>query len=351
MAGIPVAGYGRRTSAISGGANDPIKLLLKLISGESEGRDEARQANESRYMDILELIGNTRGRVMGDLEGMGESLRSDADKSYKDLRNNLITDLADRGLSGSTKRIGVEAMTKRENSAEMRRIEDLLRGNRASADGRFTDKAAGVMERREDPYPKSGADIAALVSQLTGLIGGNLFGGGRSQGKGTSQSRRPYSPEQLAASLQAPAAVNPRAAADAQQREQDAFANRRAMGGLATAMQTSGMEGADREKQALNLLQSMGLAQHNPNAGVPQIGFAPTTQSVYETSGVPQYGAPQYDSTNQQQPSIDSIRAQRQARILSLRAVQNARAEALKQQAIQGVQAMRRRQTQDMFGG
>src|SRR5262249_38087546 len=56
------------------------------------------------------------------------------------------------------------------------------------------DKAAGVMERRSDPYPDS-SNTTALVGQLASLLGlnggnlGGLFGGQQSKGGGNNKFR------------------------------------------------------------------------------------------------------------------------------------------------------------------
>jgi hypothetical protein len=61
---FPVAGYGQgqKRSAVGGG-NSGLQLLLSLINQQQGGFDEAKQANESRYNDILELFGNNRART------------------------------------------------------------------------------------------------------------------------------------------------------------------------------------------------------------------------------------------------------------------------------------------------
>ena len=181
-----MGGYGQRR-AVATPTLRPIDLLLQLVQQQQGGFNEAKQANESRYLDILQLLGSTRGRTLDALKQFGDSLINDTNQNYDNKRHELITDLADRGLSGSTARIGVETGVQRERDAALNRIKDMLIQDRTNADLGFTDRAAGVMERREDPYPQGG-DSTALIGQLAGLIasggglnGGSLGGGGHQQ--------------------------------------------------------------------------------------------------------------------------------------------------------------------------
>lgn len=271
MAGLPVPSYNSRLLTPQIGTN-PLQLLTALIQQNQQGQNDAKQANESRYDDILNLFGLTRGRVMGNLSQLGNQQISDANKAYDDQRNNLMTDLADRGLSGSTKRIAVEDATKRERDAAVNRIQDSLLQNLSNADERFTDKATGVMERRSDPYPATG-DIGGMISQLVGAFPGALGGGqqGPQPHYNNGGSAGTYGPTQAA-----PAATsqyfNP-AYAKSQQLNQADAARQNAMTALTGAMNKGGIEGEDATRQALAYLQQNGWASQNPAQGVPEINF------------------------------------------------------------------------------
>lgn len=148
---------------------DQLELLMELLRQGQAAQGDAKQANESRYNDILELLGNTRGRILGDLEGYGQSLVNDTRRDYKNLLNNQLTALAERGLSASTARVPIENANKREADSAINRITDANILRRTGADERFIDKATGVMERRTDTYPNP-STITGAAGTLGGLI-------------------------------------------------------------------------------------------------------------------------------------------------------------------------------------
>jgi hypothetical protein len=163
------AGFDREARQDSSRRGDQrFQLLLESLKGNQRAQNEARNANESRYNDILQLYGVTRGDVLGDLENLGGSQRSDINRRWDMSRNNLITDLAERGMAGSTARIPIEASTNEGRGREMERLEDLLRERRAGVKERFVDRAGGTMERRTDAYPdlSSMAGLAGMIGQL-----------------------------------------------------------------------------------------------------------------------------------------------------------------------------------------
>lgn len=254
--------------------NQLMQLIMSLIGGNGgagDGYAEAKQANESRYQDILKLFGDTRGRSLDAIDSMSGQQEADANQKYDWMRNNLLSDLADRGLSGSTRRIPIEMATKRERDAAINRILDSQREYRSNTDERFVDKAAGVMERRDDPYPKDDGSTA-LIGQLLGLAGGggglgggleSLLGG---RGPRSLKSRRPS----VIAAPPAPPKYGPQnsfqpyAGADELKRRQ-------LMIGLAQANRHDGVEGQDRIRYALDQLQNAGYAEQNPSMGVPDM--------------------------------------------------------------------------------
>lgn len=257
------------------GNNQLMQLLMSLIGGNGgagDGYAEAKQANESRYQDILKLFGDTRGRSLDAIDSMSGQQEADANHKYDVLRNNMLSDLADRGLSGSTRRIPVELGTKRERDAAINRIQDAQREYRSTTDERFVDKAAGVMERRDDPYPKDDGSTA-LIGQLLGLAGGggglgggleSLLGG---RGPRSLKSRRPS----VIAAPPAPPKYGPQNEYQDKDNGQSELLRRRLMGGLAAANATDGVDGQDRVRYALAQLQNAGLAEQNPNMGVPNM--------------------------------------------------------------------------------
>lgn len=263
---IPMASY--RSAR---GAN-PIQLLLSLVDQANGGFDEARQANESRYLDILELFGDNRQRALADLKGFGDQLVADTTRDYDNKRDDLITDLANRGLAGSTARIPVEMKAKREKDAALNRIKDMLTENRLATDERFTDKAAGVMERRDDPYPENRqASLAAILSQLGPLLGGNGGGLGNLLGGGRGRQPRYNAPNPF---YNAPGAAQANTL-DAQRAQEAYLASVRgrnaALANLHNAVGKGGIEGEDQVRQLMDYMQRQGYAQYNPTQGVPAV--------------------------------------------------------------------------------
>lgn len=302
---LPISGYGQSYGGYQGqnqgGINPLLLLITQLIGQATGGQSEARQANESRYQDILKLFGDTRNRVLGDLNSVSDQEIVDANQKYDDMRNNLLTDLADRGFAGSTKRLGVEAMTKRERDAAVNRIKDTLNLNRSAADERFTDKAAGVMERRTDSYPQT--NVAALISQLAPLLGGLgggigfgqqygqtyggnvLRGGGNAPlgtGGGMGGNRNPWGGGQPGVPRQIPAASTPagyfngvyapgaavnarNAAARADENAAyDRDIRNRAMADLRHANNGGGWTTVVPERQALDYIQANNIGSYDP---------------------------------------------------------------------------------------
>lgn len=285
---LPIASYGQ--SALGGGNSNILQMLMQLIGQASGGRAEAKQANESRYNDILKLFGDNRGRTLDNLDSLSGQEVADANQAYDNKRKNLIADLADRGLSGSTKRIAVESMTQRERDAAVNRIKDTLLQNRNAADLGFTDRATGVMERRTDSYPEP-TNISALIGQLAPLLagggGGNSLAqllsgsplassnGGYGGGQQSMQNNSGQVNSAPAAQVAPGTAVNQRnaAASQAQNSASDEFKRRAALAALHYDDHVGGLSGAAPTQQVLDYMQSMGLANWTPNAGTPQVGF------------------------------------------------------------------------------
>jgi hypothetical protein len=282
---LPIANYHQQPFGNGGTGSQALNLILQLVGQSSAGRDEARQANESRYNDILQLLGSLRGRTLDDLANMGQQQIADANKAYDDQRKTLLTDLSDRGLSGSTKRIAVEAMTKRERDAAVNRIKDALVANRTAADERLTTNATGVMERRSDPYPDT-SNIGAIVTQLSGLLGGGLAGGTRANTRPSGLPQASYAtyaarqPKPTMADVVAQ--VNAQRSAGAGGTGYDEQRRRTAMVELQKGIETGGLEGESRINNALAFLQANGWAAQNPAAA---------TNALVDTRQYPQVPA------------------------------------------------------------
>lgn len=209
--------------------------------------NRANQANESRYADILQLLGVNRNNILGDISQWGESQVQDANQRYKEQAAAGVVDAYNRGFGGSPSVMNAARnQANRSRDAELARIRDNQIQQRVGAAERTTNNIAGVMERRNDvppdlnqliglqrnlgqagpllgnPYPSSvagtpGGGWGSQPGQVglprpayggtqpttqtpapyytAALHGGNPFLGGASTGKmGTQQAMRPFIP-------------------------------------------------------------------------------------------------------------------------------------------------------------
>lgn len=138
-----------------------------LLSWEyANQQNQARQANESRYADILQLLGINRNDVLGDINSWGESQIQDANQRYKEQEARGVADAYSRGFGGSPSVMNAARnQANRSRDAEINRIRDNQIAQRASASERLTGNIAGVMERRNDVPP----DLNQLIGLQQGL--------------------------------------------------------------------------------------------------------------------------------------------------------------------------------------
>ena len=172
--------------------NQNLQQLMQFLNLQNQGYDEARQANESRYLDILSGRVANRDTILGDVNAYGESGRADINRAYKDrlydsgvnYKNNM-TDLANRGLNGTTERMKfggqydkskTDALDSQQRS--LLALNDSLLSQRIGANERLSGGVFDFMERRTDDYPDQSAQqgLWNLLGQGGGLGGG--FGGG-----------------------------------------------------------------------------------------------------------------------------------------------------------------------------
>ncbi len=128
-------------------------------------QDLAKQANESRYMDILSLLGGGRDRALGDLANYGQSQITDVNAAYDTQSKNANADLMGRGLYASTIGPSVQAGIERERQRSLGAANDQIINRRVNTDMGLTGNIAGVMERRNDVPP----DLSQLIALQNGL--------------------------------------------------------------------------------------------------------------------------------------------------------------------------------------
>jgi ribosomal protein S4 len=125
--------------------------LKGMVDSYNKAYREAKQANEKRYQEMLNIMDQTTQQRAADI-------RSAYGKSLAGQRQQL----ARQGLAGSTIGATLEQGNIREQEASLNRLSDEMQKTRL-----------GVIERRMDEYP----DRAGLA-QLIGGIGGTFGTGG-----------------------------------------------------------------------------------------------------------------------------------------------------------------------------
>jgi hypothetical protein len=121
--------------------------LRGLVGSYNRSWQEARQANEQRYQQLLEIAGQTTGQREADL-------RSDFASQAGELRQSM----AKRGMTGTsayeTLKTGLSQTGQHMQSA-LNRLADQMQQTKL-----------GIIERRQDPYPD-----ASIITSLAGLAG------------------------------------------------------------------------------------------------------------------------------------------------------------------------------------
>lgn len=136
-----------------------------LGSTYQQAIQRANRANQRRYRQILQGYSGLRGRVLGDLSGVGQQTAADVNERYRGLSDTAYAQLVGRGLGNSTAAVTARLGVERERNAEQRRLQEGLATMRANADMAITQGRLGVMERRTD----AGPDLAQMLALSQGL--------------------------------------------------------------------------------------------------------------------------------------------------------------------------------------
>lgn len=127
----------------------------------------ARQANESRYRDILGGYQQRYNSAVGDLDKLAGSSREDLNRNYDNLLESNLTDLSSRGLANTTVRQSMRTSNTRERGQASNRLEAMLAQQRLGIAGQFSKQMLDFMERRNDGFPDPAA-IARMGQQYGG---------------------------------------------------------------------------------------------------------------------------------------------------------------------------------------
>lgn len=155
--------------------------------------DQAKQANEARYQDILGGYQQRYQRGMDMLSGLGQQQARDINELYDQQAGQQSQDLIGRGLGNSTVMQTMQTGNNRERNADLARLNDQVRQQALQADSGLSADELQFMERRNDQYPDYG-----LMAQLAQGMGAAGYGaGGGSGGGGFGGGGGYLSPQQL----------------------------------------------------------------------------------------------------------------------------------------------------------
>ena len=156
-----------------------IPLLIQLLRQGEAAQAEAKAANEARRDDIVKGRTDTRGRVLDQWKGYGESLTADTNQGYDKNLNNSLAALQNSGLGQSTVNSSIRSRNETERQNALRRVKDDITSNYANTDERLSNNIDEFKERIVDQYPDNSSlnSITALLGQLMGNGGLGGFGG------------------------------------------------------------------------------------------------------------------------------------------------------------------------------
>ena len=154
---------------------NPYRRIDPLTWAYLQNDQLARTEGEERYLDSIYGMEQLRGRSLGDIGNYGKSFEADINARSQTNLNNLLGDLASRGLSNSSLRSSVVEANNRQKNAELRRLNDDLINRRIQTDERLSNNIYGQMERRTDAMPN--ANTLAQLSQGLGYAGNPYIAG------------------------------------------------------------------------------------------------------------------------------------------------------------------------------
>ena len=208
---------GQRSYTIGRGPNQGARVGYGGYGGGSAGGiagdfqrgfDDARQANDARYRDILEGYDSR----MGYLQNAGAQENADINQAYDAQKASGLQSLTGRGLGNSTIVNTMGMGYDRERADSIGRLEERLRNQYLNTQKDTLD----FMERRTDSYPdlnmlgqigqmqgQSGGGLPqgyqVSMSTLPGLGGGSYYGYGGGGGAAVPQQQGGLTPQQIRA--------------------------------------------------------------------------------------------------------------------------------------------------------
>jgi len=138
--------------------------------------NNARQANEARYQDILNGYQQRYQRGLGMLSGLGQQEGRDINELYDSQGAKINQDLIGRGLGNSSVIATMAMGNNRERNADLGRLNDRVRQQAMTTDAGLSGDELQFMERRNDVGPDLG--LLAQLAQGMGAAGYGQGGGG-----------------------------------------------------------------------------------------------------------------------------------------------------------------------------
>jgi hypothetical protein len=147
-----------------------MQVLPQLMSEYQRAYNEARQANEERYKQLLTGYQSRYDDAMNYLGMMSNQSEKDIRSQYQSAANQGAQDLMSRGLSGSTIAPTMRQGYMRQMDAELQRNRDAQIQQRLGYQTALSKDRLDVIERREDTYPSW--DQLAQLALGVGKAGG-----------------------------------------------------------------------------------------------------------------------------------------------------------------------------------
>jgi hypothetical protein len=125
----------------------------KLKAEYEKAFNEAKQANEQRYNQILGGYDTLYNDTMTGLEGMGDAARKDVNTGYNRAFSHSMQGLVNSGMANSTILPSVSLNNARQRTDSLNSLNEMLRREKLGYMNNITNNKLNFMERREDTYP------------------------------------------------------------------------------------------------------------------------------------------------------------------------------------------------------
>lgn len=142
---------GRTTTTYNQPSYGVRQGLQGLVGQYNVAYGQAREANEARYQQLLDITSQSTGQRQADIRA-----------SYAGQSADIQQQLSRQGMAGTTVAPTMQMGVQREQQSALNRLADQMQGTKL-----------GIIERRQDRYP----DLGSLQSIIAGV--GSQYGGGQ----------------------------------------------------------------------------------------------------------------------------------------------------------------------------